>query len=74
MIKFKPFEFLALSHRIPGKIEKSVYHLEIGNRDLKHRRRMGRRRQVKLLQDWVEDVVHGVRVHVNSAESLQTST
>ena len=44
------------------------------NRDLKHQRRMRRRRRVKLLQDWVEDVVHGARVHVDRAESLQTST
>lgn len=36
-------------------------------RDLKHRRRMGRQRRVKLLKDWVEDVVHGVRVHVTQS-------
>ena len=30
-------------------------------RDLKHRRRMGRRRRVKLPEGWVEDVVHCVK-------------
>ena len=29
MIKFKPFEFLGSSHRIPGKIENAIYCLEI---------------------------------------------
>ena len=38
------------------------------NRDLKHRRRMSRRRRVKLLQDWVEDVVHSVRVGTLSTD------
>lgn len=29
MIKFKIFEFLGSSHRIPGKIENAVYRLEV---------------------------------------------
>ena len=47
--------------------EKEYYHVvsetQLGIRDLKHRRRMGpRRRRVKLLQDWVEDVVYSVKI------------
>ena len=31
MIKFMSLEFLGLSHRIPGKIKNTVYHLEISS-------------------------------------------
>ena len=31
MIKFMSLEFLGLSHRIPGKIRKAVYRLEISS-------------------------------------------
>ena len=49
----------------------SVFHYN--SRDLKHRQRIRRWRRVKLLYDWVVDVVHGVktkRVYENRAESL----